>query len=244
MSRLYEAKVDIDPSKVQRFFDDRAKREANSINAVMLQPEGSSIAIERDRHERDMLLPRLARPSRILDLGCGAGRLALHYGGEGHTYMGIDFSGELIAKGRELNAGHPQTHFAIAQVPDIDVACLPVQPPFDVLIITGLLIYLNDEAVTRTLQLMTDLAAPRASVYIRESISDIATRLTLKDFYSEELKEHYNGVYRTRAELQAEFAQTLVQGGFTLTDEGYAFPEHLRNRAETTQYFYRFERHG
>ncbi|MGE6742129.1 class I SAM-dependent methyltransferase [Allorhizobium pseudoryzae] len=242
MSRLYDAKVDIDPSKVQKFFDDRARREANSINAVMLQPEGSVIAIERDRHEREMLLPRLDRPSKILDLGCGAGRLALHYGDGGHTYMGIDFSGELIAKGRELNAGQHDIHFAIAQVPHIDVAALPVQPPFDVLIITGLLIYLNDEAVIRTLQLMADLAAPEALVYIRESISDIATRLTLKDFFSQELNEYYNGVYRTRAELKADFEATFLKAGFRMTDEGYAFPEHLRNRAETTQYFYRFER--
>lgn len=242
MSRVYEAKVDIDPSKVQKFFDDRARREKNAINAVMLQPEGSVIAIERDRHERDMLLPRLSKPAKILDLGCGAGRLALHYAGGHHTYMGLDFSGELIAKAIELNAEDEGAHFGIGQVPEIDVAALPIQPPFDVLIITGLLIYLNDEAVTKTLQLMADLAAPDAIVYIRESISDIATRLTLKDFFSEELNEYYNGVYRTRAELQVEFAQTFLKAGFSLTSEGYAFPEHLRNRAETVQYFYRFER--
>ncbi|MDO1581017.1 class I SAM-dependent methyltransferase [Rhizobium oryzicola] len=242
MTRLYDQAVDIDPARVRQFFDDRAKREKNAINAVMLQSEGSSIAIERDRYERENLLPSLPQPGKILDLGCGAGRLATHYAPHGHTYMGIDFSSELIVKGRELHGDNPKVLFEIAEVPKIDVANLPVQPPFDLIVVTGLLIYLNDGAVTETLRLLGELAAPTATIYLRESVSDIETRLTLKDFYSEELKEYYNGVYRTRAELKAEFAKTLEHDRFAIAAEGYVFQGALRNRVETTQYFYRFER--
>ena len=63
-------------------------------------------------------------------------------------------------------------------------------------------------------------------------------RLTLKDFYSEELQSDYNAIYRTRDEMMKLFDDTLLADGFRITDEGFMFdaPE-LNNRKETTQYY-------
>ena len=243
MSRVYGAKIEIDPDKVREFFDHRAEKETNAVNAVMLQSQGSTIAVDRDVHERENLLPRPQKQgARILDIGCGAGRLGLHYGGQGPTYLGLDFSEKLVEPGREACAAAGDIHLMVAEMPKVAVAELPIAPPFDLVIITGLFIYMNDADVGRTLDFIPEVAADDCELYIRESIAEIEERLSLKDFHSSELNENYNAIYRTRGELKAEFEKTLLPAGFVMTDEGYAFPPHLRNRAETTQYYFKFSR--
>lgn len=242
VTRLYNSNIDIDPTQIRDFFDERARKESNAVNAVMLQSEGSTIARDRDIRERNELLPTLSSPSRILDLGCGAGRLALHYAKAGHTYLGLDFSSELIVRARELCKGLENVYFQVAQIPELPENGLKVKSPFDLVTIAGLLMYLNDEAVRKTLEFIVKHSAPRAKLYIRESVSDVDQRLTLKNFYSEELEGTYNGIYRTRRELGFEFSETLLKHGFTLTSEGYAFTGRLRNRSETASYYFNFER--
>ena len=68
-------------------------------------------------------------------------------------------------------------------------------------------------------------------------------RLTLKNFYSDELQSDYNAIYRTRAEMMNLFEKTLLPAGFSVTDEGFMFDaSELNNRKETTQYYYILER--
>jgi ubiquinone/menaquinone biosynthesis C-methylase UbiE len=45
-------------------------------------------------------------PGRLLDLGCGTGRLCLHFAAKGYTCVGVDLSEDMLAKARE-NAQSP-----------------------------------------------------------------------------------------------------------------------------------------
>ncbi len=243
MARIYDTHENIDSLQIQNFFNARAKKETDAVNAVMLQSAGSSLATDRDIHERSHLLPRPASRSKILELGCGAGRLALAYRDDGHAYLGIDFSDELIARANADVAIPDRIHFQVGQVPSIEVEDLRLQPPFDLIIVTALLLYLNDEAVLQTFELIGKLAAPVAEVYVREPLSDIAKRMTLKQHFSEELDDVYNAIYRTPDEMKAVLDQTLVSGGFTYKVCGdYAFPPSLQNRAETAQRYFSLSR--
>lgn len=40
-------------------------------------------------------------PGRLLDLGCGTGRLCLHFAAKGYECVGVDLSEEMLAKARE-----------------------------------------------------------------------------------------------------------------------------------------------
>jgi ubiquinone/menaquinone biosynthesis C-methylase UbiE len=40
-------------------------------------------------------------PGRLIDLGCGTGRLCLHFAGKGYDCVGVDLSEEMLAKARE-----------------------------------------------------------------------------------------------------------------------------------------------
>src|SRR5579871_3477924 len=40
-------------------------------------------------------------PGRLVDLGCGTGRLCLHFAAKGYDCVGVDLSEEMLAKARE-----------------------------------------------------------------------------------------------------------------------------------------------
>ena len=80
-------------------------------------------------------------------------------------------------------------------------------------------------------------------ICIREPIA-VEERLTLKDFFSEELASEYNAIYRTRSELINLLQQPLLENGFSIMQEGFLFNEspQLNNRRETSQYYFILQR--
>ncbi len=60
----------------------------------------------------------------------------------------------------------------------------------------GLMLYLNDGDALSALKQAGSVASARARILLREPVA-IEERLTLKGFYSEELKHNYNAVYRS-----------------------------------------------
>ncbi len=44
-------------------------------------------------------------PGRLLDLGCGTGRLCRHFAAKGYECVGVDLSDEMLAKAREASPG-------------------------------------------------------------------------------------------------------------------------------------------
>jgi SAM-dependent methyltransferase len=43
-------------------------------------------------------------PGRLIDLGCGTGRLCIHFAAKGYDCVGVDLSDEMLAKARESGA--------------------------------------------------------------------------------------------------------------------------------------------
>lgn len=106
----------------------------------------------------------------------------------------------------------------------------------------GLLIYLNDTDMVSTLEQIQKVCEENTIICIREPIA-INERLTLKDFFSEELKDNYNAIYRTREELMESINKIFVSSGFEIKEQGFLFEDTaLNNRKETTQYYYILER--
>lgn len=89
---------------------------------------------------------------------------------------------------------------------------------------------------------LTEVAEEHSIICIRDPLG-IDERLTLKEFYSEELKDNYNVIYRTRDEVMQVFEKTLLQAGFKVTQSEFLFSEdELNNRKETAQYYFIMER--
>lgn len=238
--RITEKKIAIEYEKTKAFYDHRAEKynEEHPYISIMFQDQHPEIAEQRNQAEISRILPmlNLNKQARVLDLGCGIGRWADAISEEIAYYLGCDFSENLI---EIANARNCKKNFNFATVSAMEAATYCKQhniQRFSHIIISGMMIYLNDEDVQRIFQSLSELTLPNATVYIREAMG-IEARLTLKDFYSEELQHEYNTIYRTQDEYR-EMIETYAPD-FTISAYGPMFEQAaLNNRKETAQFYF------
>lgn len=102
---------------------------------------------EDGRKEEEVILPfmHITKKSRVLDLGCGAGRWEKILSPKCKEYVGVDVSENFIQKAQKENEDNNNAHFC----------CMPAQDylrdeRYDLILIIGLITYMNDEDVTQT----------------------------------------------------------------------------------------------
>ena len=154
-------------------------------------------------------------------------------------YHGIDFSGSLIEYACSRLGQTPNVTFQVLAAQDVSPERIAVNTRFSLIIISGLLIYLNDEVCEQTLANITTCCETSARIYIREPVG-LESRLSLVNYYSEELHTHYNAIYRTEAELFELFNRTILASGFKLGVRDFLYTPEMNNRPETRQMFFIF----
>lgn len=242
--RLINEKENLDYNETNSFFENRAKRynDNNPYSVTMYQDNNYELVKKRNKYETDKLLGliNVKNTSRILDLACGIGRWSDAIGNDIRRYCGVDFSKGLIeiAKKRNINNN---AEFITGSSTELDFL-FGDDDKFDRILIIGLLMYLNDDDVIKVFEQAEKRCDEHAVICIREPIG-LSARLTLKEFYSEELKDNYNAIYRTDSEIKQAMKQTLLNEGFKIVHEGFLFDDDaLNNRKETSQYYYILER--
>lgn len=241
-TRRYAEVWDIDYAATLRFFEGRAERAASlhPLSVTMYQDAHPELAEARDRAEQDRILPLLdlGPTTRVLDVGCGTGRWGRILAGRIGAYLGVDFSAGLvdIARG-ELAPLYADGTAAVQALPAQAVGDggLALEPPFDLVVVSGVLIYLNDEDCATTLRAIDALGAPGAQLYLREPVGT-AQRLTLDGHWSDELADAYSAIYRTADDYRALVASCLP--GWSVADGGPLHPPQLANRSDTSQAFW------
>ncbi|MET8910092.1 class I SAM-dependent methyltransferase [Micromonospora sp. NPDC004551] len=94
-----------------------------------LAAEGADLAGEA------RLLDALVPPgARILDAGCGTGRVAAALAARGHTVVGVDADPVLVDAAR---ADHPGPRFLVADLAELDLAAQDEPEPFDAAVVAG-----------------------------------------------------------------------------------------------------------
>lgn len=94
-----------------------------------LAAEGADLAGEA------RLLDALVPPgARILDAGCGTGRVAAALAARGHNVVGVDADPALIDAAR---ADHPGPRFLVADLAELDLAAQGEPEPFDAAVVAG-----------------------------------------------------------------------------------------------------------
>lgn len=76
----------------------------------------------------------LARGSRVLDAGCGSGRVGAHLHAAGHTVVGVDVDPVLIAA---AEADHPGPTWLVGDLAELDLPAQGLADPFDVVVCAG-----------------------------------------------------------------------------------------------------------
>ncbi len=92
----------------------------------------------------DAMVPRRAR---ILDAGCGPGRVGGRLHELGHDVVGVDLDPELIAAARD---DHPGPQWFVGDLSTLDLMSSESMTPFDVIVAAGNVLPFLDPATRRT----------------------------------------------------------------------------------------------
>lgn len=228
------------------FFDTRAKKynEKNPYAVTMYQDNNPELVKERNSIEIQRLKPMLHINvnSKILDIACGIGRWSDAISEEITKYCGVDFCTDFIELAKKRNK-KANRFFYVSSSTEVKKCMVKYnEGKFNTVLLVGALMYLNDADVESTLLQIAELSDAHTIICVREPIG-IQERLTLKDQFSDELKDEYNAIYRTRAELEAIFERTILNQGFKIKECDFMFLEQkLNNRKETAQFYWIIER--
>ncbi len=204
MSRLYGDKEDIDSEEVKNFFADRANRDLESdLSIVLFQDKENS---EQRHLEGKKLLHEHIDVSgkKVLEVGCGIGRWTEALHDKCESFLGIDYTEDLVEIANKSH-NYDNCKFQVMSATDIKADELLIQPPFDVIIFSGVLMYINDDDIKLVFEELNRVGADDKKLFIMEPVSRMGERLTLKDFYSEGLEADYSAIYRTEEEYMELF---------------------------------------
>lgn len=114
------------------------------IELTEKNPEHSSWYVERFRSmeaagddlggEARLVGAMVARGSRVLDAGCGPGRVGSHLTAAGHEVVGVDIDPVLIAAAEQ---DHPGPTWLVADLAELDLAAMGIDEGFDVVVCAG-----------------------------------------------------------------------------------------------------------
>lgn len=243
--RIYKNKVTIDTENVKDFYNRQLEKVSNPSGAVFLGNQDESILNEKNTYIKTEIIPRLPikRDIRILDLGCGIGRMAQYILPRCGFYCGVDFSEKMVEAANVLCS-------QMASTDQFQIHCMSITDavskgstflggPFGIILLSGVLIYLNDAEVEQVIRLLPGLLEKRCTIYWADPVG-LQKRLTLKDFPSEALQTDYNAIYRTTSEYM-ELFEPLLQAGFTITKQTY-MPKFGETYTDTARYYILLQR--
>ena len=213
--RIIGGKEDISYDNVEAFFKQRGNSNLrHKYNYVMYLDDQPEIAVERDRQAKKKIesLLSIQPDMTVLDLGCGVGRWGELFCPKGAYYVGVDGNERMIQRAEENLSRFGNKKLMVGNLRKIpnDIA----EMKFDIIFFCGVLMYLNDKDTVSILQKLPELLHKNGHVCFIESMSE-KERLTLKEIYSDELKQNYSAIYRTVPEFM-ELMTTAFRGKLTL----------------------------
>lgn len=116
---LWEQKIAADPGH-SHWYVERFRR---------LAREGADL--DGEARLVDAMLPR---GSRVLDAGCGPGRVGAALHRAGHTVVGVDVDPVLLAAAQE---DHPGPTWLLGDLTELDLPARGIPDPFDVVVAAG-----------------------------------------------------------------------------------------------------------
>ena len=213
------------------------------VVAMLYQDSDPALALARDRHEKAILLPMIAPAptDRVLDMGCGLGRWTGDLVDRVAHYVGTDPIAPFIEFAQQKHGWRDNVTFHVCGAEEIDLERLSECTPFDIILIAGVLHYLNDAICEDSFERVLRCAAPVCRIVIRVPIST-GNRLTLTNEWSQELRHKYSAIYRSRTEYLRWFDAIFTPSRFHLGGDVSLYPDTMNNRTETRQHVFLLQR--
>ena len=236
--RVYGEKINIDTENTISFYNQRAKTiktREREYTTVLLGDQDPDFSVKWDAYEKQFILPKLklTKEKVILDIGCGIGRWAEAVVGQCKEYYGVDFSSEMIAVAKE-NIKKENCHFYTMSLADALSDPKITARKYDIVLMTGVSMYINEEELIKCYHGLKRLAKRDTLFYFEESVGK-KERLTLNHIWSEDLKDYYGAIYRTREEYKSLIRECMKEAEFI--EEGYMNFLDKKEQSETSHWY-------
>lgn len=227
-TRIYGEKHNICYENTHNFYNERAKKINEMVcpyTAVLLADQKPEVAEQWDIYEKKEMLPRIDinAQSKVLDIGCGMGRLAEAIIPVSEYYCGIDFSEEMIKLAeKRCHYENNNYDFIVSSFQEVSKKLSNYYENggrFNRVIISGVCMYINDSDMSACVKSLLPLLDKDCILYFKETVA-LQERLTLDDHPSEALKTTYDVIYRTAKEY-LDYYLIFVEHGFEVKAEGY-----------------------
>lgn len=194
----------MDLEKTKEFWNKAAENSylSDKENVGMLTEGNEVNAIYRSNEEERHFLELVDLNSNVnvLEVGCGGGRWCFFLADKVNSVVGLDFSKKMIEIAEKGKA-----RFKINNIEffETDLLCYDSDKKFDLVYFSGVLQYLNDEDLRRTIEKAKDFLSPKGIIISRD---------TIQERRRVELKCEYPVIYRTIR----EYEELFLDAGFTM----------------------------
>lgn len=222
----------IDQDKVKRFWEARGETSRASTFESLGNLENDRTNLQRKIEDETTKvfswLPDL-RGSTVLDLGAGAGQWAFRFAERGaQRVLAVEYASTMaetgLAEGRQR--GLEQVSYQVCAAETFET-----EEAFDLVFISGLVLYLNDDQVEALLPRLHRFVKPGGLLMVRDG-TGVDRRHEINDRYSEHLQAHYSAIYRTRD----QYVEAITRGDLCLLRDETMFPEgHPLNKFPETR---------
>lgn len=227
--RIYGKIVNIQAEEVQRFWSVRTCMfEEKGNSAVILGDQNPERVLAENEFDQKNIIPllRITKDSRVLDVGCGVGRIAKIILPQCGFYLGTDYAegmseiAEQVCK--QVKEENPEAgeysirQMSLSETVEKDPAYLGGK--FDVYIMMGVCMYMNDNVLKEAFCRIPALLNDRSVILFQESMG-LRQRLTLDRIQSEALQCDYTAIYRTKEEYYKLYEPLFEAGFFVAKDE-------------------------
>lgn len=222
----------IDPAKVKAFWESRANRYSElaleSLGNLEQDADNLRLKIDGETSKVFDWIPDV-RGLSVLDLGAGVGQWSLRFAERAAgRVLAVEYAQGMADIGRleAQRRGHDQVEFLVSSVESFDT-----EEQFDLVYISGLLLYLNDDQVEDLARKVGRFVRPGGQLMVRDT-TGILGRYEIDDRFSEHLGTRYSATYRTRDEYVALFQN---RGLSLRRDENMFAPGHPLNKYPETR---------
>ena len=220
----------MDEKAVKNFWDQRAECYGKTTFHGITTFSESAETKERNKLEKEEIRKRIDfdKDRRIIDIGCGVGRITLALAKDVDFIVGVDYSQPLIdiASKKAEEVGLTNIEFICASSYNFQH-----NEKFDVAVILGLFSYMNDDNVVKTINNISRHLKKGGKIILKESVG-LEGRFEVIDKFSDELGTTYNSIYRTPSTLIGLFEEN----GFKVIHSKKFF----QHRKETGMWFFVF----
>lgn len=230
----------IDPDKVREFWESRAATLGQvafeSIANLEQDPQNLRLKIDDETRKVFDWLPPL-QGLRVLDLGAGVGQWSFRLADRGAAeVVAVEYASGLVEIGRAEVA---RRQCRTVRFVESSAEAYEADRPFDLVFISGLFVYLNDDQADRLLARLPAMVAPGGTLLLRDGTGRFA-RHEIDDRPSAHLGRNYSATYRTRE----QYIAAVQARGFACRRDDNMFPEgHPLNKyPETRLRLYEFRR--